>query len=650
MSNRSFVKSLIVCVSFLLSCSTIFAQLQQSGELQDPGGARYQFHWSGDLVAANPRVPIPPSFESLGTRGWISYAITHQLSKAKAEGSEFYRLAQEITGKSSLAAVMGTIVNGCGYWLQCPPPNAGTKDLRYTGENVVYQIFINTELNEIYVGEILNSSVVEVHKCFVGRKWFEEDPEPYENPVIRGNPSCEEPEPVVNKADPVAIIIADPESGTEPLNVSFDGRKSYDPDGGDIVKYIWDFGESHAASGPTPTFRFERADTFQVLLTVVDDEGAINTTSHSISVHPLIEDTRPPVALILASPIADTVPFSLQLNGSTSYDPDGGDIVAYRWWRDGNLVFQDSVPPRITIPEPGEYEVVLEVEDDEGDTNSVSQIIIAFPPQDATPQEPEPVPTPTPEVVETCWMMSYTLSMCGGKVDTLVQTPIRVPCPGPPEPQIVWTDRDCQMNEVISAEPRRRPLQIAGGPIFTRYRGQLPEYALGVNAQIRYRLGKKQRFAVLLDATVLPSRRATPLDDRPYKWSSLRDSIDKSTGLPLVWYRGTRRGTASLGIGVEIAPFPWLYVQGMGTVERTFHQEELSDPRKSPENRFVGFDLETFLYEGRIGIRKDHLEIYIGGRLSQENRPFTLIPPNELGGSHNPRWDKTYEAGISIFY
>ncbi|MEM7367698.1 MAG: PKD domain-containing protein [Bacteroidota bacterium] len=651
MSNRSLLKSILFSLFFLLSFSSVYSQTQQSGVLSDPGGARYQFHWVGDLLAANPRVPIPAQYETIGTQGWISYAITHQLSKAKTEGSEFFQLAQQITGKRSLGAVMGTIVNGCGYWLQCPAPNAGTKDLRYTGENVVYQIFINTDLNEIYVGEFLNSSLIEVHKCFVGRRWFEEDPEPYENPVISGNPGCEEPEPVVNVADPVAIIIADPESGSEPLNVFFDGRNSYDPDGGDIVKYIWDFGGSNAADGPTPSFQFERADTFHVLLTVVDDEGDRNTSSHSIFVHPYIDDSHPPVALILASPIADTVPFSLQLDGSTSYDPDGGSIVAYRWWREGSLFFQDSIPPQITIPEAGEYEVVLEVEDDEGQTNSVSQTISAFPPTSASPApEPGPVPDPAPIPVETCWMMSYTLSMCGGTVDTLVQTPIRVPCPGPPEPQIVWTDRDCQMERISSAETKRRPLQLAGGPIFLRYRGQLPEYGLGVNAQIRYRLGRRQRLAVLLDATVLPSRKATPLDDRPYKWSTLRDSIDKATGLPLVWYRGTNRGTASLGVGIEIAPFPWLYVQGMGTVERTFHQAEISDPRKNPENRFVGFDLETFLYEGRIGIRKEHLEIYIGGRLSQENRPFTLIPPNELGGSHNPRWDKTYEAGISIFY
>lgn len=549
-AGRNFFLSLLI----VFVTHSLFGQEEYSDVLNAPDGIQYSFHWMGDAKAADPNEPIPPGYESLGTKGWISYAITHQLSKAKKEGSKFFEYAQRATGKTSLSGVMGVIISGCGYWLKC---DGGTKDLQYTGENVIYRIFINTDLDEIYVGEFQDGNLIEVRRCWVGEDRFEDDPEPYEKPLVTGNPVCPKSEiPVTRVPDPIP---------------------------------------------PAP-------------------------------------DTIPPVAKILASQTRGEVPLSIDFDGNGSYDPDGGNIVWYLWDFGDGVASDRAQPPTFFLNTPGEFPVSLIVMDDEGDFDTTQQTIIAL----------APPPPPKPEV---CWTMSYTLRECGGNIDTLVKMPIQVPCPAPDSAQVIWIDKNCGEEIVVlpPAEDRRR-LQLAGGVVFNRFRGQLPEYGLGANAQIRYRLGERRRWAVLLDASVLPSRRATPLDDRPYKWSPLRDSIDQESGLPLVWYRGSRRGTASLGVGAEFSPWPWLYIQGMGAVERTFLQEDISDPRKDPINQFVGFDLESFLYETRIGIRKDHLEIFIGLRLSEENRPFTLIPPNELGGSHNARMDKAYEAGVSIYY
>ena len=588
-------------------------------------------------MAANPRERIPTDYESHGERGWISYAITHQLSKAKVEVPAFYELAERIVDGKNLQNTMSIITQGCGYYLYC---NNGNKDLKYTGESTIYRMFLNTELEEVYIGEFVLGRLEEVHKCLVGTKWFEEDPEPYENPVVTGNPVCESlvpPPDTPEWKDPVAIIRAIPDSGQAALRVMFDGKESYDPDGGNIVAYFWEFDEAFTSNEAAPEFTFEQAGEFRVTLQVTDDESATHSTSYTIEVSEATRFTYPPVARIIANKFSGQAPFVLNLDGTDSFDPDGGEIIRYRWSIGEESSSSEAIPDAITFMEAGTYPVSLIVIDDESESDTANQNIQVF--------------SPSPPI-DSCWMMSYTLSMCGDSIDTLVQTPIRVPCPGPPEPQIVWTDRDCQQEVPLPrwVDLAESPLQLAGGPMFIRYRGQLPEYALGVNAQIRYRLGRRERFALLLDLSALPIRKATPLDDRPFKWSSLRDSLDPETGLPLVWYRGTRRGTASLGLGAEIAPFKWLYLQGMATVERTFHQEETSDPRKDPENKFIGFDPETFLYEARIGVRKKHLELYIGARYSQENRPFSLIPANDLGGTHNPRWDKTYEAGISIYY
>ena len=162
--------------------------------------------------------------------------------------------------------------------------------------------------------------------------------------------------------------------------------------------------------------------------------------------------------------------------------------------------------------------------------------------------------------------------------------------------------------------------------------------------------GKKHKFAVLADAVVHPVQKAKPLDDRPHKWSDFYNQTDPETGLPLSWHRGTSRSTGSLGLGLEFAPVKWFYIQGIGGLERTWHQEEISDPRKNPTNQFLGFKEQVGWGEVRIGLRKNHLEIFFGRKMLGENRPFTLIPQNDQGGTTNPNLDKTVHGGVMVVF
>jgi len=82
---------------------------------------------------------------------------------------------------------------------------------------------------------------------------------------------------------PVASFAAFPSSGAAPLNVSFDASSSHDPDGS-IVNREWAFGDGHSGVGETPTHTFASAGTYSVQLTVTDNDGARNSTSHSITV------------------------------------------------------------------------------------------------------------------------------------------------------------------------------------------------------------------------------------------------------------------------------------------------------------------------------------------------------------------------------
>ena len=67
------------------------------------------------------------------------------------------------------------------------------------------------------------------------------------------------------------------------LNCAFDAIGSYDPDGGDIVSYAWDFGDGGTASGMTAGHTFT-AGTFIVTLTVTDDEGVTDESAQEITV------------------------------------------------------------------------------------------------------------------------------------------------------------------------------------------------------------------------------------------------------------------------------------------------------------------------------------------------------------------------------
>ena len=72
---------------------------------------------------------------------------------------------------------------------------------------------------------------------------------------------------------PVARATANPTHGALPLNVSFDGTTSFDPDG-DPLTYEWDFGDGSAhQTTATATHTYTTAGTFTASLTVRDNRG-----------------------------------------------------------------------------------------------------------------------------------------------------------------------------------------------------------------------------------------------------------------------------------------------------------------------------------------------------------------------------------------
>src|SRR5690606_13203801 len=137
------------------------------------------------------------------------------------------------------------------------------------------------------------------------------------------------PEPDGN-ATPIAVISAEPTSGTTPLKVTFSAAGSDDPDG-TIVEYRWDFGDGTPVvvdtAGDDVQHTYTEGGTFTATLTVRDDGGKTQSATTEITA---TTANDPPVAVIGAEPTYGKAPLDVQFTGSGSFDPDGT-IESYEW-------------------------------------------------------------------------------------------------------------------------------------------------------------------------------------------------------------------------------------------------------------------------------------------------------------------------------
>ncbi len=82
---------------------------------------------------------------------------------------------------------------------------------------------------------------------------------------------------------PRAAFSASARTGVAPLKVDVDAGASNDPDG-QLVSYLWDFGDGGTAQGEKATHSFAQTGSFTVTLTVKDDRGAAGSSSVKVIV------------------------------------------------------------------------------------------------------------------------------------------------------------------------------------------------------------------------------------------------------------------------------------------------------------------------------------------------------------------------------
>ena len=137
------------------------------------------------------------------------------------------------------------------------------------------------------------------------------------------------PAPTVFNRLPQAQISLDVASGRAPLSVTASVRNATDPDG-TITAYYWTSGAGQQATGPSATFVYTQAGTYQIDLLIEDNSGARGHAAARLVV-------APAGAAVAASPKV-----AMGYNGSMALTNDGRILT---WGAQENLGAYDSSQP-----------------------------------------------------------------------------------------------------------------------------------------------------------------------------------------------------------------------------------------------------------------------------------------------------------------
>ena len=165
-----------------------------------------------------------------------------------------------------------------------------------------------------------------------------------------------------------AVINADPEEGTAPLTVDFDGSAS-SAFTGNIVSYEWDFGDGSPSTITSAriSHKYNDVGTYAVRLKVVTNENESAEAEKNIYVREI-----PLRACFTPSRRSGTAPLAVTFDSKCST----GAVSTYNWdFGDGDT--SESRKPAHTFEHPGTYNVTLEVSDDKNNVSSFSDVIVA---------------------------------------------------------------------------------------------------------------------------------------------------------------------------------------------------------------------------------------------------------------------------------
>jgi PKD repeat protein len=171
------------------------------------------------------------------------------------------------------------------------------------------------------------------------------------------------------------------------LECEFENQSS-DGDGR-IEDHDWTFGDGDDSDREDPDHRYEEGGTYQVTLTVTDNDQAENSVTHAVTVAAPPPPNQEPTAAFTPTCGERTCSFD-----AGASDDDDGTIVSYSW-NFGDGTSGTGVTTSHTYNEDGTFTVTLTVTDDDDDTDDASSSVTVSAP-------PPPNEAPTAAFTSAC--------------------------------------------------------------------------------------------------------------------------------------------------------------------------------------------------------------------------------------------------------
>ncbi|MEU8628639.1 PKD domain-containing protein [Streptomyces sp. NPDC048669] len=164
---------------------------------------------------------------------------------------------------------------------------------------------------------------------------------------------------------PVAEFSA--ECAASGLSCDFDASASKDEDGS-IASYAWNFGDGKSGQGATPSHTYAKAGTYEVTLTVTDDDGNKDSATERVSVGAPAGGA--PSAAFTVSCWYEACDF----DASDSTDADG-DITSYAWDFDDGRTGKGATVSHEYPAADDTYTAKLTVTDASGNSDTTTRTI-----------------------------------------------------------------------------------------------------------------------------------------------------------------------------------------------------------------------------------------------------------------------------------
>ena len=188
---------------------------------------------------------------------------------------------------------------------------------------------------------------------------------------------------------PVSAFIVEPFLWN---NLTFDGTSSYDPEGGALTSWEWDFGDGVTTTGAMVSHLYASAGDYTVRLTVTDDKGAMGIFEQIVAITHPTPNNEPEIDT--GGPYKGPINTDITLT-ATGADPDG-DPLTFTWTYDGQDTVGETL--QLTFNIPGTYDVQLTADDGFGGiVTDMAQVIIFDPSTSGGDQTPPETAITTPQ-------------------------------------------------------------------------------------------------------------------------------------------------------------------------------------------------------------------------------------------------------------